>query len=235
MSHRYAFALAFFLVMTCVAHADFRIDYSVTRGRGDLGVLSLANGKLRAEPDRGSANFDTSSSAILDPVNADLILLDRAQHRYTRFDGETLNQLSGLASLLGTQDLLQLKVRPSGAREQVAGHTCQVYRIDLNNAHYADYCMADAAELGLSASDITQLKRSVDMAHDLLGRIGGSFASGVFAGARLPVKLVSYRGGKVIGISELKSVSTAKIAASEVAIPAGYREQPIDPSMFAPD
>jgi hypothetical protein len=235
MSHRYAFVLAFSLAMTCVAHADFRIDYSATGGHGDLGVLSLANGKLRAEPDRGSANFDTSSSAILDPVNADLIVLDRAQHRYTRFDGETLNQVSGLASLLGAQDLLQLKVRPSGAHEQVAGHACDVYRIDLFGEHYADYCMADASELGLSATDVAQLKRSIDMAHDLLGRIGGSFATSVFGGGRLPVKLVSYRSGKIIGISELKSVSTAKITASEVAIPGGYREQAIDPSMFAPD
>jgi hypothetical protein len=124
----------------------------------------------------------------------------------------------------------------TGEKATVAGKSCQIYRTTQGTKTTAEYCMADASAIDVSAADRATMTAAMTWAKELtdtlakapmMGQIANSMP---FRAGMVPVRttMIDANGGRTT--TEFVGTSNAAIPATMFAVPSGYKEQKL-PSM----
>lgn len=248
MSRRVVGVLGAWLVAAAVVSADSRIEYKATEGGGStLGSMVIGQGKIRIEADQ-------TTTVILDPTAATTTMIDHSRKTFTRIGRAELAQFKAMmadiektmASMPAeVRDMMKGRMGGMGGGEQpvtvatdqratVAGKSCRVYRTTFRGQVTAEYCMADPSVIEIAAADRATMTAAMAWSKELADSLAsgplGRFAdSSPFRDGLVPLRQTSI-SGTTRRTSEFVSAGPATLDAGTFNIPAGYKEQKLDPS-----
>ena len=235
--------------------ADARIDYRATEGGGgSIRSFLIGHGKVRTDA-------DAQTSVILEPSADTVVLLDHSERTYTRMGRAELEQLSAsigaamssveqaMASLppemrdqmagmmgdalpvAGAGDMV--KVVATGQRAVVAGHTCTIYRTQVQGDIVNETCMGDVSAF---AEHTAAERRTLDSALAMTQRLADALAQGplakyvdlsTFQAGMVPLRVTDI-DGSTRSTSEFAGIDDSALPADTFAVPAGYTEQTLE-------
>lgn len=249
--------LAFLVAMTlpAAALADARIQYRPTEGGGgSIQSFLIGHGKVRTDA-------DAETSVILDPASEVLLVLDHGERTFMRMGRAEIEQMSAtLGAAMSTMEQAMagmppemreqmqgmlgdslpaaggenmVKVVATGQRATVAGHTCSIYRTQVQGDIVNETCMGDiAAFTDLSAADRQTLDRALAMTQQLTEALAsGPLAKYVdmstFQAGMVPLRVTDVDGGRR-STSEFAGVDDSALPADLFNVPAGYSQQKLE-------
>lgn len=248
-------ALLIAIALPTTALADARIHYRATEGGGgSIQSFLIGHGKVRTDA-------DAETSVILDPSADAMMVLNHGERTYMRMGraeieqmGATLGaamssmeqamasmppemreQMQGVLgdSLPAAGSEGMVKVIATGQRAVVAGHTCSIYRTQLQGDIVNETCMGDiAAFTDLSTADRQTLDRALAMTQRLADALSsGPMAKYVdmstFQAGMVPLRVTDIDGGKR-STSEFASIDDGELPAELFNVPSGYRQQKLE-------
>jgi hypothetical protein len=251
-----AVSLALSCLLADRAFADFRIDYAEVQGTADHDSPALT----RIESSGPHLRVDAGSSNFVYNANTNqFLLLDHAKHQYLDFDevveaahGAMARAQAALANLPPEQRAMaEQRMRhlttgsaatavhyiATGSTSRVAGLNYNIYRIEIEGRHSGDACLANVADTGITAAERAALKQCFERLEAFSEKASNGLVVArspirALPSATLPVRVTRLDdSGKVIGTTELKSISQAAIDAADFTVPAGYHKQQIGSSM----
>lgn len=237
------------------ALADARISFQATEGGGaDIQGLLIGHGKVRSDA-------DGNVSVIMNPADGSMTMLDHGKREYTRIGRAEMEQMSGALSdamaqlesamanmppevraqmqgmvgggLPGMGGEPLVKVVDTGQRDRVAGHSCTIYRTQVQGRAVNESCMGDASVLsGLSAADRATLDGVMAMTRSMMESLASGpmaqFADMTpFKDGLVPLRVTDLDGGRR-ATSEFAGIDNASLPADLFQVPSGYREQKIE-------
>ncbi|MGA8277849.1 MAG: DUF4412 domain-containing protein [Rhodanobacteraceae bacterium] len=235
------------------ARADVRLDYAASSDDAPLTRLEIAGTRMRSDSGDNSVIVDTARNEFvtIDRDRKEYTRIDSAQmEKLAGAASAAMQQAQAMLKNLppdqrkmieermgghlpGTATRTKVIMSSTGKHETVDGHDCEVFAIAVNGSHDQDLCLANAAEVGLNPAD----QKSLHDAFAYFKRMAEKLSAGVgqidlpfdrIGNGRVPIKIVVYDHGKPDAISELKSVQTSAVPASDFVPPAGYREKKLD-------
>ncbi len=252
-------ALLAALTLPATALADARIHYRATEGSGgSIQSFLIGHGKVRTDA-------DADTSVILDPAADAMMVLNHGDRTYLRMGRAEIEQMSAtLGAAMSTMEQAMagmppemreqmqgmlgdslpaaggesmVKVIATGQRAAVAGHTCSIYRTQMQGDVVNETCMGDiAAFTDLSAAD----RQTLDRALAMTKRLAESLSSGpmakyvdmsTFQAGMVPLRVTDIDGG-TRSTSEFAGVDDAALPAELFDVPAGYRQQKLEMPSF---
>ncbi|HET6545119.1 MAG TPA: DUF4412 domain-containing protein [Rhodanobacteraceae bacterium] len=236
-----------------VAHADVRLDYKASSKDAPLTRLEIAGSRMRSDSGGNTVVVDTANDEFLtiDRSAKEYTRIDAAQlEKLAGAASAAMQQVQAMLQNLppdqrkmiedrmggrlpGAAAKTKVAMTPTGRHERIAGHDCEVYAMTFNGSHDQDLCLANAAEVGLDAADRKALHDAFAYFKRMAEKLsaGGSQLDLPFdqiGGDRVPIKVVVYDDGKPGATSQLESVRTDAIPASDFQPPAGFREKAVD-------
>lgn len=243
------------LALPAAALADARISFQATEGGGaDIRGLLIGHGKVRSDA-------DGDVSVIMDPANGSMTLLDHGKREFTRIGRAEMEQMSGAlneamaqmeaamanmppevraqmqgmvgGALPGMGGEAMVRVVDTGERDRVAGHSCTIFRTQVQGRTVNESCMGDASVLsGLSAADRATLDGVMAMTRDMVESLASGplaqFADMTpFKQGLVPLRVTDLDGGRR-ATSEFAGIDSGSLPADLFQVPAGYREQKIE-------
>jgi hypothetical protein len=226
--------------------ADARLTYKVTEGTSAVSTMLIGQGKIRSDMDAGT-------SAIIDPTEGSMTLLDHTKKTFTKIGKAELKQMTdGMAQLdqmmanLPPEALQMMRGRMAGAgggaaepavtadtgqTSTVAGKSCRIFKTTQGTKVTAEYCLADASAIDLSAADRATVVASMAWAKQLtetmsksplLGNIGSKTP---FQAGLVPLRTTMIDASGARNTTEFVSVATATLPAELFKVPSDYKEQ----------
>ncbi len=248
MRHSLSLALTICGFALCTAaHADFRADFAVVKGgNGDpaLSRIELSGNRMRTDAGNVSMLFDGSSNRMIVLMHDKKKFMDMAKLAETVAPAMAQAQ-AALANLPPAQRAMieqqmgkhmpgmgaasvDVSIKPTGAREIVGGHACEVYSTAVNGVRSADSCLTPVGAVGITAADAAAMRSAFEQLKAMTEKMSAGMFKSPLSGMpmdRFPVKITSYRNGRAGETVELKSLITSSVPASDFAIPAGYSEE----------
>jgi len=237
-----ALLLTFVAASAATLLADSKIEYKVTEGTTTAMTILIGQGKIRSE-------VDANSFGIIDPTEGSMTLVDNGKKTFTKITKADLQQMAQMMADMDKQlaaappEVRQMMASrmggggtPSvtaatGEKATVAGKSCQIYRTTQGTKTTAEYCMADASAIDISAADRATMTASIAWSKELtdtlakspmMGQIANSMP---FRAGMVPVRTTIFdaNGGRTT--TEFVGVSNGAIPATMFAVPSGYKEQ----------
>lgn len=232
---------------TAVVLADTRLTYKVTEGNTTASTMLIGQGKLRSDMDAGT-------SAIIDPTEGSMTLLDHANKSFTKIGKAELQQMADMMKQMEqmmanmppeARQMMQGRMAGAGGgtapavtadtgqTSTVAGKSCKVFRTTQGTRTTAEYCLADAAAIDLPAADRTTIVAALNWSKQFVetmakGPLGSMAARTPFPAGMVPLRTTTFDAGGARSTVEFVSVSTAAIPAETFAVPSGYKEQKLN-------
>ena len=247
MKTRVLVVIGAWVVASAVVSADSRIEYKATEGGGStLTTILIGQGKIRS-------NADQNMSVIIDPVAANMTILDHSRKTFTRIGRTELKQMGDMMAQLeqamasippemrekmmgrmGGMGGPQAVTSATKERATVGGKNCLIYRSMVNNQMTAEYCMADASAIDLPAADRATLTAAMAWSKEWTDTLAkspiGRFAdSSPFRDGQVPLRQTTI-SGTTRRTSEFVSAGVATHEPGTFTVPADYKEQKIDTS-----
>src|SRR5204862_449320 len=144
--------------------ADARLTYKVTEGTVAVSTMLIGQGKIRSDMDAGT-------SAIIDPTEGSMTLLDHTKKTFTKIGkadlqqmADMMKQLDQMTANLPPEALAMMRGRmagmgggsePSvtadtGQSSTVAGKSCRIFKTTQGSKVTAEYCLDDASAIELA-------------------------------------------------------------------------------------
>ena len=120
----------------------------------------------------------------------------------------------------------------TGQTKMVGSWSCQIFRRTLSETAQMEICMAPAGAVGFDANDLAAFRALTGKMRKLMPDPGGPAAFGDFDTQSkeigfegLPVESVTYRDGKPVSTTVMKSVRHVTLTDDQFEVPPGYTKQ----------
>ena len=228
------------------AKAEFVAEFESNRSAGDTPALSrvaLSGQQMRTDAGRTSVLIDvrTGKTIVLlhdkrqymdldkvaDQVSSAMATADAALAVLPPEQRAMVERQLGGASVAKTV----VHMTRTAASDRVAGYGCQIYRTEIDGRHEQDACLANLSDAGISAADQATVRRAFQQMKSLGEKMSSGLVRSPLADMptdKFPVRIAQLDGtGKPTQVSQLKTISTSPVNASNFKIPAGYTESSI--------
>ncbi len=245
--------ITFFFLFSLLASqvvADTVVRYTISDSGStqvDKRVAYVSNGMVRVINTGGRIEPE----AIFDSNSGELTLIDHQQKSYIKVNEQELTAMAGQIKNLIDSVISELpfnnplvprseekSVVHSGIQRRVAGISCELYEIQVNNVKESEVCIAKSNRLDISPNDYETLEnlyktgdRLAKTARETIGQSLGpipEFGAGELGG--LPVYILSVSGGVQLELT-LTGIDSELVSADYFKIPPGYQQQSL-PSLL---
>ena len=238
------------LVIISPVLADTVVRYTITdsiSSQIDKRTAYVANGMVRVINTGGRIEPE----AIFDSNSGNLTLIDHQQKSFIKVNEQELTAMAGQIKSLIDSVMSELpfnnplapseskrSVMHSGIQRRVAGISCELYEIQVNEIKESEVCIAKSNRLDISPNDYQTLEnlyktgdKLAKTARETIGQNLGpipEFGAGELGG--LPVYIMSNTGGTQLELI-LTSIDSELVSQDYFKIPEGYQEQSL-PSLL---
>lgn len=235
MSQRYCLLGLALLASIPLAQADTTLTMKTTETGAPAAsyVMTPEHVRIDTRAEPGSVVLYARQSdtiTILDPERKTYVKLDpatRAQLRkrveaivekLKQMPAEQRRMMSNAMGGILDSDRKGPALKATGESRTVAGYDCQVFEVMLPGGETYTVCNVEPKTLGISAAELTTLKRFMQALQESAGPLAQSFDRFIDQG--IPVQSDT-SGGK----QTLDAISHDKVPEARFRIPDGYKEQ----------
>ena len=186
----------------------------------------------------GASSSSASPSAASDQMSAAQKQIEEQMKNMTPAQRAMVEQAMkgrGMPGMPGTPGATPAAAAPAAMQyreagsDKVAQWTCTKYEGMRGQEKVAEICTVDPKEFGLTPSDFDIAKQLADFVKSIAPQVAnqavmfGTATEQGFSG--IPVRHISYSGGKVTSTIELKEFRREAFPASNFDVPAGFTKQ----------